>query len=88
MLWKAILPTLRRRNLPFRLAIKGEDEWGNLSDKGDRSFGLRATLPVAGLPDKARFAPGAWSVVIEDLSVDATGDLIIELVDTKTASFQ
>ncbi len=32
VLWKAILPTLRRRNQTFRLAIKGEDEWGNPSD--------------------------------------------------------
>ena len=41
VLWKAILPTLRRRGQPFRLAIKGEDEWGNPSDQGDRAFGLR-----------------------------------------------
>jgi hypothetical protein len=81
VLWKAILPTLRRRNQTFRLAIKGEDEWGNPSDKGDRAFGLRANLPVAGLPDSARFAPGAWSVVLDDLSVEETGDLIVELLD-------
>jgi hypothetical protein len=81
MLWKLILPTLRRRNQPFRIAIKGEDKWGNPSDKGAHSFGLRASLPVAGLPQSARFAPGTWSVVLEDLAVDATGDLVIELLD-------
>jgi len=81
VLWKAILPTLRRRNQTFRPAIKGEDEWGNPSDKGDRTFGLRANLPVAGLPDSARFTPGAWSVVLDDLSVEETGDLIVELLD-------
>jgi hypothetical protein len=86
MLWKAILPTLRRRNQPFRLAIKGEDIWGNPSDKGDRSFALRANLPVAGLPLNARVAPGTWSVVLEGLAVDATGDLVIELLDRSGAA--
>jgi hypothetical protein len=81
MLWKLILPTLRRRNQPFRLAIKGEDIWGNPSDKGAHSFGLRANLPIAGLPRSVRFTPGTWSVVIEDLAVEATGDLVIELLD-------
>jgi len=86
VLWKAILPTLRRRDQTFRLAIRGEDEWGNPSDKGDRSFGLRATLPVAGLPETLRFAPGAWSVAIENLSVGETGDLIVELLDEDGAT--
>jgi len=86
MLWKAILPSLRRRNQPFRLAIKGEDIWGNPSDKGDRSFGLRANLPVAGLPRSARVTPGAWSVVIEGLAVDTTRDLVIELLDESGAA--
>jgi hypothetical protein len=81
VLWKAILPTLRRRGQPFRLAIKGEDEWGNPSDQGDRAFGLRASLPVAGLPEAVRFTPGDGSVVVDDLSVASTGDLTIELSD-------
>ena len=33
--WKAILPTLRRAGEAFRLCLKGEDRWGNPSDKGD-----------------------------------------------------
>ena len=86
VLWKAILPTLRRRNQTFRLAIKGEDKWGNPSDQGDRGFRLRASQPVAGLLDSVRFTPGAWSVVLEDLSVDATGDLIVELLDDSGAT--
>ena len=35
VLWKAVLPTERRCGQPFRLAIKGEDRWGNPSDKAD-----------------------------------------------------
>ncbi|MDH3473723.1 MAG: DUF3604 domain-containing protein, partial [Rhodospirillales bacterium] len=79
--WKAVLPTLRRRGQPFRLSVKGEDRWGNPSDRGDRKFTLRANLPVAGLPETITFAPGAWSVILEDLTVDATGDLTLELLD-------
>ena len=86
VLWKAILPTKRLRNQPFRLAVKGEDKWGNPSDMGDRGFALRATLTVAGLPASLRFTPGRWSVVVEDLSVGETGDLIIELLDERGAT--
>ena len=81
VLWKAILPTLRRRKQAFQLAIKGEDKWGNPSDKGDRGFRLRANQPVAGLHDSVHFTPGDWSVVLDNLSVDAAGDLVIEVVD-------
>jgi hypothetical protein len=81
VLWKAILPTLRRRGEPFRLAIKGEDKWGNPSDRGDRGFDLRANLPVAGLPASVRLAPGDWSTLLDGLTVDATGDLVVELFD-------
>jgi len=84
--WKAILPTLRRRGEPFRLAVKGEDKWGNPSDRGDRTFTLRANLAVAGLPERVRFAPGAWSVMIENLTVAETGDLIVELLDEAGAA--
>jgi len=81
VVWKAILPTLRRRDQPFRLAVKGEDKWGNPSDRGDRTFELRANLNVSGLPARIRFAPGAWSVVCEDLSASEPGDLVVELLD-------
>ena len=57
-----------------------KDKWGNPSDKCDRGFRLRATQPVAGLPDSVRLTPGNWSVVLEDLSVTETGDLSIELL--------
>jgi len=79
--WKAILPTLRRRGEPFRLAVKGEDVWGNPSDRGDGGFALGANLPVAGLPERVAFSPGDWSVVLDGLTADATGDLVIELLD-------
>jgi hypothetical protein len=81
VLWKAILPTQRRLNQAFRLAVKGEDRWGNPSDRVDGVFGLRTNLPVDGLPETIRFTPGDWSVVLEGLGVGVAGDLVIELLD-------
>ena len=80
VLWKAVLPTLRRPGQPFRLCLKGEDRWGNPSDLCDARFRLQASLPVKGLPEAAVFEPGTFSVVIEDLSAAETGDLVIGLV--------
>ncbi len=36
----AVLPTLRRIGEPFALKIKGEDRWGNPSDRCDVTFQL------------------------------------------------
>src|SRR5205814_2423281 len=38
--WKAILPTLRRIGEEFRLGFKGEDKWGNPSDRVEGVFSL------------------------------------------------
>ena len=81
--WKAILPTLRPAGAPFRLCLRGEDAWGNPSDRCNQSFALRANLPVAGLPDRVTFTEGAFSAILENLSVRETGDLVIALLDDK-----
>ena len=78
--WKAILPTEREVGERFRLCLKGEDAWGNPSDRCDLQARLRSNLPVDGLPETVRFTPGAFSVVVEGLSVAAPGDLRIELL--------
>ena len=79
--WKAILPTGRAVGERFRLCLKGEDAWGNPSDKCDLQANLRANVPVEGLPETVRFTPGAFSVVVDDLSVARPGDLRIEMLD-------
>ncbi len=79
--YKAILPTLRRRNEPFRLCLKGEDRWGNPSDLCAAEFALRASLAVAGLAASAVFERGEFGLVLDGLSVAQPGDLVIELVD-------
>ena len=82
-LYKAILPTQQRLGEPFRLCLKGEDRWGNPSNLCDAAFDLSSNLPVAALPDSVRFERGQFTCIIEDLAVDQTGDLIIELHDAE-----
>jgi len=79
--WKAVLPTLRRRGDVFRLGFKGEDRWGNPSDQVDGVFSLRSNLAVRGLPETFVVRRGEHATSIENLSVDAPGDLTIEVLD-------
>ena len=43
-MWKAVLPTLRRAGESFRLCLKGEDKWGNPSNKCDHALVLRGDV--------------------------------------------
>ena len=81
VLYKAILPTLRTKNQPFRLCLKGEDRWGNPSNRCERRFTLHASLAVQGLPDEAGFTRGEFACIVDELRVAEAGDLIIELRD-------
>ena len=78
--WKAILPTERIVGERFRLCLKGEDAWGNPSDRCDLRASLLATTEVDGLPETVRFTSGAFSVVVEDLSVATPGDHHIDML--------
>ena len=80
VLWKTIQPTQRQIGQSFRLSLKGEDLWGNPSDKCDQRFTLKANLAVNGLPDSVEFKPGEFALVLEDLSVAEAGDLFIEMI--------
>ena len=80
-LYKAILPTQQLRGQSFRLCLKGEDRWGNPSSLCEQSFGLRANLEVAGLPESVTFKRGEFAQIIDGLSVDTLDDLVIELLD-------
>ena len=81
VIWKAVLPTLRRCIEPFRLGFKGEDKWGNPSDQVDGLFAFRANLPVQGLPETVSLRHGEPAKSIDGLSVTEPGDLLIEVVD-------
>jgi hypothetical protein len=79
--WKAILPTLARTGQPFRLAVVGEDRWGNPSEQADATLHLVADRPVEGLPETIDVRGGNGTAVIEELRVQEPGDLRIDLCD-------
>jgi hypothetical protein len=82
VLYKVILPTLRRPQESFRLCIKGEDRWGNPSNLCNLKLELRTNMSVSGLPDTVSLEKGEFTRIIEELHVADTGDLIIELFDS------
>jgi hypothetical protein len=79
--WKAILPTLVRAGQPFRLAVVGEDRWGNPSEKANARLRLVAERPVEGLPETLEVRDGNGTAVVEGLCVCEEGDLRIDLCD-------
>jgi len=81
--WKAIVPSLVAAGEKFRMAIVGEDLWGNPSDKGETRLSLEASLSVSGLPQTVDVRPGQATTVIEGLSVAAAGDVTLTLKDEK-----
>lgn len=88
--WRVVVPTERRPGRPFRLSLRGDDRWGNPSDRCDATFGLRCVasdgseVAVDGLPGWITVTPGAFATVIEDLSLDRHGLVRFELVDDGT----
>ncbi|MCZ6772036.1 MAG: DUF3604 domain-containing protein [Proteobacteria bacterium] len=75
----AVWPTLRRVNETFSLKLKGEDAWGNPSDKCDTTLRLKASAPVENLPETVTFKRGEFAVEIPDISVKEPGDIALEL---------
>jgi hypothetical protein len=80
-MWKAVLPTLRRPGERFRLCIKGEDRWGNPSDKCDQTLILRASGAIDKLPESVRIVPGAFSQIIGGLCAEEPGDYSVDVLD-------
>jgi uncharacterized protein DUF3604 len=78
--WKAILPSLALVGAPFRLAILAEDLWGNPTADAEESLTLVPSRPVRGLPPTVEVRTGDGPRVIDDLTVDAAGDLDLRLV--------
>ncbi len=82
-LFKAILPTLRRVGERFRLCLKSEDRWGNPSNLCEQTFRLNSNLKLSALPDSIAFKAGGFACIVEDLSLQQAGDLVIELIDSE-----
>jgi hypothetical protein len=67
----------------FRLCLKGEDRWGNPSNLCNDSMTLRANRDVSALPGSITFTGGNFGLVVEGLSVAESGDLVIEMFDSR-----
>ena len=79
--WRAIMPTLRRPAESFRLAVAKLDRWGNPQARGDGAFTLTSTLPVKGLPERLSIGADEGTLLLDNLSVAAPGDLVIGFKD-------
>lgn len=79
----AVLPTLVATGKRFELKMKGEDRWGNPSDKCDAILKLRksGSADIKGLPDSVTFKPGAFAQIVGGLSIEGAGEAVVELVD-------
>ena len=79
--WKAVLPTLRRPGELFRLSLKGDDRWGNPSNRLMGQVRIKTNIAVKGLPDFINFKSGVFGTVIEELSVEGEGVLNLTVLD-------
>ncbi len=78
--WRSVLPTLKRTGEPFRLSIKAEDAWGNPSNQVNQEVQLVPSRPVAGLPERAQFEPGAFALVLDGLKLDEAGEVMVQVL--------
>jgi hypothetical protein len=82
VLWKAVMPTIRRPGESFRLSVKAEDSWGNPSDQSDQPIFLHSNSAVSGLPEKIEFKPGQRAIIVDALRVESEQECVcIELLD-------
>ena len=77
----AVLPTRRRPGEGFALKLKGEDEWGNPSDRCRGRFTVEACGVIEGLPSVLELAPGKRAFEVPGLSVSQPGDYAVLLRD-------
>jgi len=80
VVFKAVLPTLRRAGEPFALGFRGEDKWGNPSHRVSGEFTLRASVPVANLPAALAVQEGTRATRVAGLVVSQPGELVIEVL--------
>jgi hypothetical protein len=80
--WQARLPTLRRPGQTFHLGVMPLDRWGNATDQFEGSIALTSSSPVKGLPATIHIKKGQFGAVIEQLSVEQSGEVIIDLADS------
>jgi hypothetical protein len=63
------------------LSIKGDDRWGNPSNRLTGKIKLKTNLPVTGLAETIDLKAGDFGAVIEGLSVESPGVLHLSVLD-------
>jgi len=81
VVWKAVLPTLRRPDEQFRFGLKAEDKWGNPTDRASGYVTFETNLSVEGLPDGFDYPLGEKAVVFDKLRILNPGVLRIIVRD-------
>ncbi|MEZ5732521.1 MAG: DUF3604 domain-containing protein [Paracoccaceae bacterium] len=81
VIWKAVLPTLRRPGERFRFGVKAEDHWGNPTDLAQAKLRFETTMAVKGLPATFDYGPGKKSVAFDDLTISEPGTLTVTVFD-------
>jgi hypothetical protein len=84
----AVIPTLRRTGEPFALKVKGEDRWGNPSDRCDVDLVVETTGPIGGAPARVRLSPGQRAVEVQGLIGTGAGEGFVTLVDHARRRFR
>src|SRR5215468_9983553 len=78
--WKAIWPSLAVVGEPFRLAILAEDAWGNPTTEAAATLSLMSSRPIHRLPQTVAVARGDGPRVLDNLVVDAKGDVDLSIM--------
>jgi hypothetical protein len=73
--WNAIVPSLVLIGEPFRLAVVGEDVWGNPASGTGETLTIVTSRPIRELPSSIRHASGSRATVIDDLVAEQQGEL-------------
>lgn len=84
VIWRAVLPTLRRPGEAFQLGLKCEDRWGNASNQVQATLRFESSLTVSGLPEKFEFETGERAYSVENLMVEQEGELTIRVYEGST----
>ncbi|OED36930.1 DUF3604 domain-containing protein [Chromatiales bacterium (ex Bugula neritina AB1)] len=79
--WAATLPSIVTVGKPFTLKIKGEDKWGNPSDRAGARLQLKANSPIDNLPAIIEHQNNTFATEIKGLVANAEGLLLIEVFD-------
>ncbi|MEM1396214.1 MAG: DUF3604 domain-containing protein [Pseudomonadota bacterium] len=79
--WVLTAPTLRRKEEPFDLGIRGEDEWGNASDQLPPDLIVEASGEITGLPRSVTVSPGSRAAKLTGLRAAREGTYRFSLLD-------